>query len=228
MARSLDRARILVVGASGGLGRAVSLELAERGAVLALAARSRERLLDQSIQNDLQLALDLTASDAPGAVVRAAHERLGGLDGVVCLAGAVAFGPLAETPRRVVEEIVTLDLTVPLLLAQAAIPLLEPGGFVANASGVVAEIPTAGLVAYSAAKAGVSAGFRALAREVRPRGITVIDLRPPHTETGLAGRALHGVGPRLPAGLDPATVARRIVEAIEADEREATAASFTP
>jgi NAD(P)-dependent dehydrogenase (short-subunit alcohol dehydrogenase family) len=221
-------ARILVVGATGGLGRAVSLELVSRGAVLALAARSRERLVSQSILNEVQLSLDLTVPDAPAAVVRAAHARLGRLDGVVCLAGAVAFGPLAGTPRSVVEEIVALDLTLPLLLAQAAIPLLEPDGFVANASGVVAELPTAGLVAYSAAKAGVSAGYRALAREVRSRGIAVIDIRPPHTETGLADRPLHGVAPRLPVGLDPADVARRIVDAIEAREREVVAASFTP
>jgi NAD(P)-dependent dehydrogenase (short-subunit alcohol dehydrogenase family) len=221
-------AHILVVGASGGLGRAVSLELVSRGAVLALAARSRERLGRQSILNEVQLSLDLTGPDAPAAVVRAAHERMGRLDGVVCLAGVVAFGPLADTPRPVVEEIVALDLTLPLLLAQAAIPVLEPGGFVANVSGVVAELPTAGLVAYSAAKAGVSAGFRALAREVRSQGISVIDIRPPHTETGLAVRPLHGVAPRLPVGLDPADVARRIVDAIEAGEREVAAASFTP
>jgi NAD(P)-dependent dehydrogenase (short-subunit alcohol dehydrogenase family) len=224
---TIDEARILVVGATGGLGRAVSLELVSRGAVLALAARSRERLVSQNILNEVQLSLDLTVPDAPAAVVRAARERLGRLDGVICLAGVVAFGPLADLPRPVVEEIVSLDLTLPLLLAQAAIPVLEPGGFVANASGVVAELPTAGLVAYSAAKAGVSAGFRALAREVRSRGISVIDLRPPHTETGLAERPLHGVAPRMPPGLDPADVARRIVDAIEAGEREVAAASFT-
>jgi NAD(P)-dependent dehydrogenase (short-subunit alcohol dehydrogenase family) len=224
---AIAEARILVVGATGGLGRAVSLELASRGAVLALAARSRERLVSQSILNEVQLSLDLTLPDAPAAVVRAARERLGRLDGVICLAGVVAFGPLADTPRPVVEEVVALDLTLPLLLAQAAIPVLEPGGFVANASGVVAEVPTAGLVAYSAAKAGVSAGFRALAREVRSRRITVIDLRPPHTETGLAERPLHGVAPRMPAGLEPAAVARSIVDAIEAGEREVAAASFT-
>jgi len=225
---TIDQARVLVVGATGGLGRAVSLELVARGAVLALAARSRERLVSQSILNDVQLSLDLTVPDAPAAVVRAARERLGRLDGVICLAGVVAFGPLADTPRPVVEEIVALDLTLPLLLAQAAIPVLEPGGFVANASGLVAELPTAGLVAYSAAKAGVSAGFRALAREVRSRGISVIDLRPPHTETGLAERPLHGVAPRMPTGLDPEDVARRIADAIESGEREVAAASFTP
>jgi cyclic-di-GMP-binding biofilm dispersal mediator protein len=54
----------------------------------------------------------------------------------------------------------------------------------------------------------------------------VIDLRPPHTETGLTERPLHGIAPRLPVGLDSVDVARRIVDAIEAGEREIAAASF--
>jgi NAD(P)-dependent dehydrogenase (short-subunit alcohol dehydrogenase family) len=222
----LDGARILVAGATGGMGRAVACELAERGAVLALAARRGERLADPTLPEGTRVPIDLAAAGAPALAVREAHRLLGGLDGVVCAAGAVAFGPLAETPAEVVEEIVRLDLLVPLLLAQAAIPVLERGGFVANVSGVVAETPVAGLVAYSAAKAGISAGFRALAREARPAGITVLDLRPPHTETGLAGRPLHGTAPRLPVGLEPDVVARRIVEAIERGEREVAAAGF--
>ena len=223
---SVDGARILVAGASGGLGREVAHELASRGATLALAARSNARLTGLGSPSTVHLALDLTERGAPDVLVAAAREGLGGLDGIVCLAGAVAFGPLGETPREVIEEIVALDLVVPLLLARAAIPVLEPGGFVANASGIVAEMPTAGLVAYSAAKAGVSAGFRALAREVRSQEITVIDLRPPHTETGLAGRPLHGSAPRMSAGLDPSVVARRIVDAIQGAEREVAAAAF--
>ena len=90
------------------------------------------------------------------------------------------------------------------------------------------EIPTAGLVSYSAAKAGISAGFRALAREVRPRGISVIDARPPHTETGLAGRPLHGEAPKMRPGLDPGVVVERLVHAIAHDERDVPASSFAP
>ena len=95
-----------------------------------------------------------------------------------------------------------------------------------NISGIVAETPTAGLVSYSAAKAGISAGFRVLAREVRPRGISVIDARPPHTETGLAGRPLHGEPPKMRPGLDPGVAAERLVRAIEHDERDVPASSF--
>jgi cyclic-di-GMP-binding biofilm dispersal mediator protein len=56
--------------------------------------------------------------------------------------------------------------------------------------------------------------------------VHVLDARPPHTETGLATRPLAGSAPRLPPGLDPADVAARIVDAIEADEPEVAAAGF--
>ena len=120
-----------------------------------------------------------------------------------------------------------VDLVGPLLLARAAIPVLPAGGFVLNVSGVIAELPTAGLVSYSAAKAGISAGFRALAREVRSRGVSVIEARPPHTETGLANRGLYGEPPKMRIGLDPAVVAERLVLAIEQDERDVPASAFT-
>ena len=227
-ARSLDGARILIVGASGGLGRPLAAALDLRGAHLALAGRDASRLGYVGANARGTFAFDL--ADAAGAqpLVDAAAEALGGLDGVVCCAGAVAFGPLDEIPLGVLQEIIAVDLVGPLMLARAAIPVLPRGGFVLNVSGVVAEIPTAGLVSYSAAKAGISAGFRALAREVRSRGISIIDARPPHTETGLAGRPLHGEPPKMRKGLDPAVVAERLVLALEQDERDVPASSFTP
>ena len=56
--------------------------------------------------------------------------------------------------------------------------------------------------------------------------VTVIDVRPPPTETGLADRPLAGTAPRLPRGLEPAAVARRIVQAIEDGESDVGSAAF--
>lgn len=226
--RSLAGARILIVGASGGLGVPTATALAARGAHLAVAGRDPTRLGNLGVEAGRIFAFDLADSAAAQPLVTAATGALGGLDGVICCAGAVAFGPLDTIPIDILHEIVAVDLVGPLVLARAAIPALSRGGFVLNISGIVAEVPTAGLVSYSAAKAGISAGFRALAREVRPRGISVIDARPPHTETGLAGRPLHGEPPKMRPGLDPGIVAERLVRAIEFDERDVPASSFTP
>ena len=54
----------------------------------------------------------------------------------------------------------------------------------------------------------------------------VIDARPPHTETGLAGRAIEGQAPRMPEGLSPETVAKVIAEAIDGDVADLPSRAF--
>jgi cyclic-di-GMP-binding biofilm dispersal mediator protein len=92
---------------------------------------------------------------------------------------------------------------------------------------VVAEQPMAGMAAYSSAKAALTAADAALARELRRKGITVCDVRPPHTETGLAGRPIAGEAPRLKEGLSPSSVAALVVDAIAAGATDVPAAAFT-
>ena len=84
----------------------------------------------------------------------------------------------------------------------------------------------AGLEADSAVKAGLSAATQALRRELRRRGIQVLDARPPHTETGLADRPIWGTAPAMPSGLDPALVARVIVDGIANGSGELPAEAF--
>ena len=67
---------------------------------------------------------------------------------------------------------------------------------------------------------------QALAREARRRRIRVIDARPPHTETGLATRPITGHSPKMPVGLDPAAVAKIIVNAIAGDLTDLPSAAF--
>jgi NAD(P)-dependent dehydrogenase (short-subunit alcohol dehydrogenase family) len=229
MTRTLDGAVVAVVGASGGLGAPICAQLAGRGATVVAAGRSPERLahIDGVPDEALRVVLDITNPTAGEALVTAVMARHGGLDGLVVASGVVAFGPLVETPDEVIEELFLTNVLGPLwLLRRCVPPLAERAGFVANLSAVVAEAPLAGMAAYAASKAALTAADVALGRELRRAGITVCDLRPPHTETGLAGRPLAGVAPRLPEGLAPADVARRVIAAIEASEREVPAAAF--
>ncbi len=116
---------------------------------------------------------------------------------------------------------------MPAVAHQRVAPSLATSkGFFVNISAVVAESPFPGMVAYAASKAALTGADRALVRELRRQHIRVCDARPPHTETGLAGRAIAGVSPVLPEGLSPERVAERIVAAIEADETDIAAAQF--
>lgn len=223
--RDLDGARIAVVGATGALGALVVAELAARGARLLVVGRDAERLA--ALGTGTAVVADLGDATAGDAVAAAAREHLGGLDGLVNAAGVVAFGPLVDTPDEVVEELFLTNVVGPVFLLRRVLPLLEESqGFVAQVSAVVAEKPMPGMSAYSASKAALTAVAAALRTELRRARVDVIDLRPPHTETGLATRPLAGSAPQLPQGLEPADVARRIVEAIAGGETEVAAADF--
>ena len=205
-----------VLGASGGLGSQIVSALGSRGATVIGASRSSD-----------DLALDIRDVGAGDELVAAARERHGRLDGVVNATGIVAFGDLADTDDVVIEELFLTNVLGPLWLTRRVAPVLaEHDGFVVNISGVVAETPMPGMAAYSASKAALAAAATALRRELRRSGVTVIDVRPPHTETGLADRPLAGTAPKMPEGLDPATVGERIVAAIEADETDVASDAF--
>lgn len=224
--RALDGSRVAVVGATGALGSLIAHELAGRGARLLLVGRDAERLAALGIEAPVVVA-DVGDATAGDVVAEAARAAYGGLDGLVNAAGVVAFGSLEETPDEVVEELFLTNVVGPLFLLRRLLPLLrESQGFVVQLSAVVAERPLPGMAAYSASKAALSAVAASLRTELRRARVAVHDVRPPHTETGLAQRPLAGEAPRLPEGLAPGAVARRVVDAIAAGEQDLAAADF--
>jgi len=215
----LNDARILIVGATGEVGSAVAAELAGRGARLALAGRDPERLAAAGRGHDAPTIPYVAGGDDP---VGPAAALIGELDAVVVAIGVPAFGPAAELPDAVAEELVAVNLLAPMALVRSALERFRPAGAgtIAVLSAVVAEHPTAGMAAYSASKAGLSGYLAAVRREVRRQGITVLDVRPPHLDTGFAERSLAGSAPELPDPFPVALVAEAIVDAMVHDQRE--------
>ncbi len=216
----------LVVGASGALGSRIARLLTDRGADVTVSGRSADALAGLDIDGAHVVAADLREPDAPRSIVTAAAEHHGRLDGLVIAAGVVAFGPVTDIDDDTVDDVVLVDFLAPLRLIRAALPVLEPGGVILGISAVVAEKPMANMAVYSAAKAATAALFTAVRTEARRRKIRVVDVRPPHTETGLAGRAIAGEAPKLPTGLDPDAVAARIVEALLGKETDVPSDAF--
>jgi NAD(P)-dependent dehydrogenase (short-subunit alcohol dehydrogenase family) len=224
--RDLSGAVVAVVGASGELGARIARRLADRGATVVPVGRDRRRL--DGLGLGAPVVGDVTDAATGDALVAHVHEHHDGrLDGVVLASGVVAFGAHTDTEDAVVEELFLTNAVGPLFLARRVGPLLaEAGGFWVSISAVLAERPMAGMTAYSASKAALASATQALAQEWRRQGVTVTDVRPPHTETGLATRPLAGDAPRLPAGLDPDAVADRVVAAVERGEREVASTDF--
>ncbi len=213
-------ARALVIGATGALGSLIASELNRRGADLALSGRDELRLRDiaRTLKAVTVLPADLSEPTEAARVVDTARAALGGLDVLVNAAGVVAFGSAHDMHVETAGELLAVNLEAPIIATRTALGVMDDGGAIVNISGIVAEMPTAGMAAYSASKAGLRAFSTAAAREARRRGLRVIDARPPHLDTGMELRAIAGEPPALSDGADAAEAAVRIVEAI-ADPR---------
>ena len=202
---------ILVTGASGGLGREIASQIEARGGY---ALRTSGGECDISVAEDRSVITQLVVDH-------------GGIDGVVFASGVVGFGAHGGIPQGSVQRLIDVNTVGPLELTNDLLPHLRDGGSIVFITGAVVDFTTAGMAAYTAAKAGLSAACPVLRRELRARKINVVDARPPHTETGLATRAVFGEAPKMKQGLEPEVVARRIVVAIENDESELAPVVFS-
>lgn len=223
---------VIVVGATGGLGHPIARALAAAGCRLTMVGRDADRVRAAGVAG-LAVGVDVRKPASAPLIVEAAQAEYGGIDGIVYAAGAVAFGAVDETPDEVMIDLFTLNALAPIRLLRAALPALRASAeagrepFVAHISAVVAEQPQAGMAAYSASKAALMGYDAAAARELRREGIRLVDVRPPHTETGLAQRPLAGTAPRLPQGLEPQQVADRVVAALRDGEKDVPSSAFT-
>ena len=195
---------ILVTGANGGLGREIASQVEARGGY---ALRTSGGECDITVAEDRSIITQLVVDH-------------GGIDGAVFASGVVGFGAHGTIPPGSVQRLVDVNTVGPLELTNDLLPHLRDGGAIVFITGAVVDFTTAGMAAYTAAKAGLSAACPVLRRELRSRKINVIDARPPHTETGLATRAIFGDAPKMKQGLEAEVVAKRIVDAIVNDENE--------
>ena len=229
---SLAGSSVLVVGATGGLGQEIARILSAEGALLTLHGRNAERVIDLGIDGAVASG-DLCDPETAPQLVAAAVAAHGRLDGIVNAAGLVAFGAVTEVSDDTIDTLMAVNATAPMRLLRAAHPALAESAaahrdpFFLTLSGLVSESPTANMAAYSASKAALAAFGKAAGREIRRDGIRFLDARPGHTETGLATRPIQGSAPRLPAGYHPADVARRVVDAIIAGERDLPSTAFS-
>jgi NADP-dependent 3-hydroxy acid dehydrogenase YdfG len=185
----------LVVGASGGIGRAVARELAEAGARLALVGRDRQKLeetraaLGDAGASAIVATCDITARHEVGAMVEAVIAALGAIDILVCAAGVnVRQRSLRSLDPADWDRVIAANLTGAFNLLHFVAPSMRTRG-----SGLVVQISSlAGLranvvtgAAYSAAKFGQTALGVCLGREERGRGIRSTVICAGEVDTGL-------------------------------------------
>ena len=211
---------VLIAGGAGGLGRALTTELRSRGCIVATVSRTANT-------DPTHLVADLRSPESATTVIDKVVAKHGALNIVINAMGVVAFGEIGATSVDTIEEVFLTNTFGHIFFMQAALRHVQKGSVLVGISGVIAEQNLSGMSVYGASKAAVRSFDEALAREARKAGVRVIDARPPHTETGLASRAIAGTAPKFPIGLDPTVVALRIVQAIADGETDLPSTSFT-
>lgn len=180
-----------MTGATGGIGRAISELLLVEGATVHLTDLDPERgaALAATLGDRAHFhVLDVTDETGWAATVERIHGAGEQLTTLVNCAGAALRKPLVETSVSDFRRIVELNLTGTFLGIRTAGLHLADGGAVVNISSLNGVLPTAGLGAYVASKAAVSALTRVAALELAGRGITVNAVCPGSIDTAITDR----------------------------------------
>ena len=190
----LDGKAALVTGGSRGIGRAICLELAARGARLAVNYNANGTLAEQVVAEiaaaggeAFAIAGDVSDAGAADTLVKETVARFGGLDILVNNAGITRDGLLMRMSEEDWDAVHNTNLRGAFLVTKAAMrPMLRArGGRIINVSSVVGVMGNAGQANYAAAKAGLIGFTRAVAREVASRAITVNAIAPGFIETDI-------------------------------------------
>ena len=184
---SLDGYRVLVTGASSGIGRQIAIHCSRMGAQVVACGRDETRLntVMAELAGDANTALlaDLTTDDGVAAVV----AQAGKLNGVVHCAGISRLAPIKMVNARHLREVSAINFDAPVLLTQRLLAKgsIAGGGSIVFISSIAAHIGVPGVGIYSASKAALIAMMRCLAMEVVKRGIRANCLSPALVESPL-------------------------------------------
>ena len=229
----LSGSRILITGASRGLGAELARQFTTAGATVALVARSREPLEKLAADlGGLAYPCDLSDAEAVNGLI-ARIEADGPVDVLVNNAGFEQIMTFTDVPAEALAAQNYLNLTVPMELCRQAIPGMTARGrgHIVNMSSLAGLINAPGMAAYCTAKAGLSHFTAALRADLRrsPIGTTLVELGLVDTEMVAAART-YGPASRSFArlqrlGLLPRTdltvppVVEAIVRAVEKGDR---------
>jgi 3-oxoacyl-[acyl-carrier protein] reductase len=227
---------VLVTGGSRGIGRAVAIELGRRGATVAVHWHQREDAAAEVVDTvragsrdarAFAVGADLGDPDAPARLIEAVRAELASnaaepvLHGLVLNAGTLVAGGLADVTAAAFDRAFAVNTRAPLLLVQAALPLLRRGSRVIAVSAAITRQANPALLLQTASKAALEDLTRNLAVELGARGIGVVAVTPGVVRTDLAAGLL-----AAPAGVETVEKETALARVGEPDDVAAAIAAL--
>ena len=233
MGRALYQRRILLTGASRGIGRALAERLAQEKAKLALVARSEEPLreLVQQLQEKdvdaIALPADVTLEEDRARIIDRTVSQRGGLDVLISNAGIGSWGHFADSTEEIMRKIMEVNFFAPTELTRLAIPHLTQGKSpaIVNVASMCGRVGTPAWAEYSASKHALCGMTEALRGEMARFDIDVLLIVPGLTNSELSKNLLRNEGRmdiRFDQGMTTESVAEQIVRAIQRNKTETT------
>lgn len=231
MRRNLQGLRMLITGASSGIGRALALLAAMEGVRLLLTARRHDRLEELAAEIQAQggeahyVAGDITDPQLRQQLIETAQNLWGGLDILVNNAGVGARGPFETASAERLRTLMEVNFFAPVELTRAALPLLAQGTTpaICNISSVLAHRAVPTRSEYSASKFALHGFSDALRAELSKKGIDVVLVSPSTISSEFSEAAIEKEGhdPSMRQfARTPQQVARATLAAIQAGKHE--------
>jgi short-subunit dehydrogenase len=209
----LPGARCLVTGGSSGIGRALAVELARRGADVLVLGRDRERLdAAAATTGGGALLADLADPQALADV----SEAAGAVDVLVHCAGLGLAGPVATAPPAAVQRLAAVNLVAPMLLTRALLPgmLDRRRGHLVFVASVAGHVGVKGEAVYAATKGGLITFAESLQQELAGSGVGVTLVSPGVIDTPFFEHRGVPYTRARPRPVPPEPLAREIADAI--------------
>lgn len=190
MAYDVAGKRVLVTGASSGIGAGLAVAFAKAGATVGICARRKDRLQEVLVRcaeyapSSRMWVTDLAVREEVDALADTAMRELGGVDVLVNNAGVYEFAPIEAVTEALYRKQFDVNVLGVLLASKAAAAAFDgKGGSIINVSSVVSTLAPPNASVYSATKAAVDAITQSLAKELGARNIRVNAINPGVVET---------------------------------------------
>lgn len=226
---ALFERRIILTGATGGIGKELVKQLVSQGCKLGIVSRSLEKLellcveLKAEQANICLICADITLAEGRQQVVEQMEEIYNGYDMLINAAGIMDFTSFLNQSDERIEAVFQTNIIAPMLLCKKVIPYMisQNKGHIVNIGSTFGSIAFAWFTAYSTSKFALRGFSQSLRRELAETSVKVSYIAPRAVKTSLNSSAVYNMAKEVKMNMDnPDAVARQIIQSIINQHKE--------